>query len=106
MKSRHAAALALAGWYLMVPPPLASNPNKPDLSAPLSKWTVRKKTVTAAQCQAHRDAGILLEHDPNFRQYAEITARQKGQIFSIEKLRDFTEPQKCIASDDPHLKGN
>jgi hypothetical protein len=37
MKPRHATALALVSWYLIMPPPLASNPNKPDLSAPLFK---------------------------------------------------------------------
>jgi hypothetical protein len=39
MKLRHAAALALVGWYLMAPP-MSSWPGTPwiDPNAPLSKW--------------------------------------------------------------------
>jgi len=43
MKPRHAAALALVGWYLMRPPLTQTGPDTynlpPDTSAPLSKWT-------------------------------------------------------------------
>jgi hypothetical protein len=34
----HAAALALVGWYLMVPPPVIHSSVPVDLDAPLSKW--------------------------------------------------------------------
>ena len=37
MKLRHAAALALVGWYLMVPPPIGKG-EMIDLKAPLAKW--------------------------------------------------------------------
>jgi hypothetical protein len=37
MKPRHAAALALVGWYLMVPP--RQSDGWPDLAAPVSEWT-------------------------------------------------------------------
>jgi hypothetical protein len=43
MNLRHAAALALVGWYLMVPPLTKVGPDSynlpPDTSAPISKWT-------------------------------------------------------------------
>ena len=47
MKLHHAAALALLGWFLMVPPRICNCPPgesfapcacRPDLSAPLNKW--------------------------------------------------------------------
>jgi hypothetical protein len=39
MKLGHTAALALAGWYLMVPPRVSDWPVLVyDTSAPLSKW--------------------------------------------------------------------
>jgi hypothetical protein len=40
MKPRHAAALALVGWYLMVPPRVynAGNMLHIEIKAPLSKW--------------------------------------------------------------------
>ena len=40
MNLRHAAALALVGWYLMSPPIQAFKESPvPELSAPLSQWT-------------------------------------------------------------------
>jgi hypothetical protein len=40
MKPSHAAALALVGWYLMVPPPVFHSSMPVDLDAPLSKWRI------------------------------------------------------------------
>jgi hypothetical protein len=47
MKPRHAAALALVGWYLMAPP--LEGPNV-DPFAPLSKWVVIKAYATPTAC--------------------------------------------------------
>jgi hypothetical protein len=49
MKIGHAAALALVGWYLMIPPPGAHGPN---LAAPLNQWVyapVKRKQRCAFQ---------------------------------------------------------
>ncbi len=46
----------------------------------------------------------MLAHDPDFKEYGEAVARQKGNAWSIEKVREFIDPSKCIASDDPRLK--
>ena len=43
MKPRHAAALALVGWYLMVPPP-------DNLTAPISAWEVAASYDTGKHC--------------------------------------------------------
>jgi hypothetical protein len=48
MKARHAAALALVGWYLMTPPILLKCP---DEGAPLSRWTVEEAFDTARECK-------------------------------------------------------
>jgi hypothetical protein len=48
MKLRHAAALALVGWYLMVPP---ENGTAVNVDAPLSKWFVRTAHDTTSDCQ-------------------------------------------------------
>jgi|SRR5208282_3053136 len=105
MNLRHAVALALVGWYLILPPALATNPNKPDLTAPLSKWTVHDKMQTATECERKRRLAVMLAHDPDFKEYGEATARQKRQPWSIEKVREFIDPLKCISSDDPRLRG-
>jgi hypothetical protein len=46
MKSCHPAALALVGWYLMVPP--TKDANDIDPSVPLPKWVVLRAFDTAA----------------------------------------------------------
>ena len=65
MKPRHAAALALVGWYLMVPPiydvPTATSPESVKIgdkfaevrpSAPLGVWEVTASFDSADVCQA------------------------------------------------------
>jgi hypothetical protein len=45
MNLRHAAALALVGWYLMVPPVFSPMGNHPrafnNLNASLNKWDIQ-----------------------------------------------------------------
>ncbi len=43
MKLPHAAALALVGWYLMLPP-------KQDIQAPIAKWRIVGNYDSADQC--------------------------------------------------------
>ena len=50
MKPRHAAALALIGWYLIVPP-LVNAPYKIDTEAPLTSWKVYRTFDTADECR-------------------------------------------------------
>ncbi len=66
MKPRHAAALALVGWYLLMPPPSSKYPGSVvDTTAPLSQWEVvpsydyyfKEDTshgMTAEQCEQVR----------------------------------------------------
>ena len=49
MNTRHAGALALVGWYLMVPP-LGSDFKYND-DAPLRLWKIDQSFDTAAQCR-------------------------------------------------------
>ena len=51
MKPRHAAALALVGWYLMVPPPVIHSSVPVDTDAPLSKWGIFSAHDSAADCE-------------------------------------------------------
>lgn len=48
MHPRHAAALALAVWYLMVPPPILHGNPPVDLEAPLSRCTRAQPNVRKA----------------------------------------------------------
>jgi hypothetical protein len=47
MKLRHAAALALAGWYLMMPP---MGNGKVYATAPLSMWQTVVSVATLQDC--------------------------------------------------------
>ncbi|MGD0290232.1 MAG: hypothetical protein ABSC63_11340 [Candidatus Binataceae bacterium] len=49
MTLRHAAALALVGWYLMVPP-LSSDGKEIDTAAKLSQWDARLRFDRASDC--------------------------------------------------------
>ena len=97
MKLRH-AALVLAGWYLMMPPATNSSIGI-DLGAPLSDWVMVESFDSARECKAaHADMmkGNLVGKAP---QNATVTERKRAAIaLSIRHAR-------CIASDDPRLKG-
>ncbi len=86
MNLRHAAALALVGWYLMVPPP-----DHPD--APLALWTHPLRYDTAEECEANRKR--ILEN------------AKHGPLplsFNREREVELASLRKCIATDDPRLK--
>ena len=101
MSLRHAAALALVGWYLMTPPPLLPIPDKaepqPDLRAPLSEWH-RSNWVfaTEQECLAERaqDRKIWWTNVTDIPP-ERITARQ---------MTWWVKNAQCISSDDPRFK--
>jgi len=96
MNLRHAAALALVGCYLMVPPSPQGLTKGIDVNAALSQWTVLQSFDTAAECEKRRaaliDKLVLMPANPTSQ--AQIDAPP--------------EPFKatCVATDDQRLKGN
>ncbi len=78
-KLRHAAALALVGWYLMVPP----IQNGKAVDVPISEWSHLDSFDSAREC---RDAGYRYQD------------RQKAEN------KPLPGAWECIASDDPRLK--
>ena len=62
MKKTHAAALALVGWYLMMPPrdPLTY---LPDRSAPMTQWLQLQAFDTAKECEAYKNYESLPKKD-------------------------------------------
>jgi hypothetical protein len=90
VKSHHAAALALAGWYLMVPP---NKPNRePDAHAPLSQWTMAGSYDSAKECDEryHSDLDAALD-----------IKRRGGDAQIFERVK----AEQCIASDEPRPTG-
>ena len=85
MKPRHAAALALVGWYLMQPPLVT--PNSFNFDAPLSRWDIEESFDTASDCE---------------QTWNSMTEKAKGKSDVLSRREQFGH---CIATDDPRLKG-
>jgi hypothetical protein len=89
MNLRHAVALALVGWYLMVPPPFDI-----DIKAgiynhkPLGEWTRKATFDTEFECKREIAKGCG-------------TINQNGE--DIGRVGPLCYSQ-CIATDDPRLK--
>ena len=95
MKRRHAAALALVGWYLMVPPfrtcSECSHYFQPNpLNAPFDKWAIVDTFDTVAECKKD-----LLEYLQKAREWKD------KDWPSVHYVATYG---RCIATDDPRLK--
>jgi hypothetical protein len=87
---RHLFALALVGWYLMVPPRSADKKLPADDSAPMSKWEIVHSYDSAIACENGR---AIWQKKPPF----------KASI-KPEQWQEFVGAFVCVASDDPRLK--
>jgi hypothetical protein len=85
MKPRHAAALALVGWYLMIPP-RGHDPQTFDDHAPLASWFVFSAHDAAHECEG---AKFL---------------NREGHKQSGDPMKAAMDSAQCIATDDPRLK--
>src|SRR6266851_5482863 len=82
----HAAALALVGWYLMMPP-WYNDEKEPRLNAPIAAWEILGSYDSADQCMRK-----LVELAN--KAFARSTPKERSE-FGVN----------CIATDDPRLKG-
>ncbi len=92
VKLCHTAALALVGWYLMLPM-LREKSFTPDSNAPLSEWWIQSSFDTAAECEEART---------NLQRGIQLPAKG-GRVDAGSAVRLMAH---CIASDDPRLKGD
>jgi hypothetical protein len=104
MKPRHAAALALVGWYLMAPPLYKNGKHYIVVrDAPISHWKIDESFDSAAECQQ----GIL-DNVRSMRNVAiaagECSATPGTECNSVLLKRSTL--AECIATDDPRLKEN
>ncbi len=94
MKHRHSAALALVGWYLMMPPlggPKNGNDYVDD-GAPYYKWRVLLEFDDLTACQERRDLEIQDGEDGLKKPPIDLWAMVETEL-------------ECIATDDTRLKG-
>jgi len=89
MKLRHAAALAITGWYLLLPP---SDTNAPggDVSAPLPNWT----RSGYHEYESREDCEYDLDKERD-------RLRHLGRTLS-EQATDAA--AQCVSADDPRLE--
>jgi hypothetical protein len=95
MNLRHAAALALVGWYLMTPPMGKYGPNE---MAPLSRWEhpytfdsardCESALAASRKCEALGIAAVEVQHG--------LQDEETPLLLTID--------WKCLTSDDPRLK--
>jgi hypothetical protein len=95
MKPRHAAALALVGWYLMYP--IQQHQVLPK--APLRNWQREGSFDTEATCKQAMERNIReLQTIPRARSFIGVPGG--------DPYLKAAKNGECIASDDPRLKGN
>jgi len=90
MKVRHAAALALIGWYLMMLP-------WGKVNAPLSEWVAYQSFDSAEICSVARKS--LVDYLGNYKGMAMTLITQSGGNLQFDGS-----VATCIATDDPRLK--
>jgi len=84
MKPRHAAALALVGWYLMMPP-LYEDEKEPRIDAPLNEWKINMSFDDADSCET-----VLIHLQNNLGSDRKLAKRKMNSV--------------CVSTDDPRLK--
>ncbi len=106
MNLRHAAALALVGWYLMMPPTATPDPNMG-----LKYWSNEGSFDTATECRAaYNDRVYKFGHmsDKDWKAWDDgYFATHRDHLDRAWTLRHFEElavSSQCIATDDPRLK--
>jgi hypothetical protein len=101
-KSRHLAALAFVGWYLMMPPDSSKIPHDVDADVPLSHWIIVTNFDTEDHCEK-----VLADLQNNFQDPAELDKTGKLKRFqkndaALGKARAIN--AACVESDDIRLK--
>jgi hypothetical protein len=116
MNLRHAAALALVGWYLMVPQPDAPG-RAPNVNAPLSQWNQMGAFDSASNCEKERESRRRLavkaldevqqEIDavPDSTQpLVKVAPKVAQDSVDVSSFAIGIEASRCVASDDPRLR--
>ena len=102
LKSRHLAALAIVGWYLMMPPDSARIPHDVDSETPLSRWITVTSFDTEDTCEKALTDLQNNQQDPiTLDKTGKLKRLQKNDA-ALGKARSLN--AACVASDDIRLK--
>jgi len=97
MKLHRTAALALAGWSLMLPP--ASHTLRLEMTKDLSKWNLHSMHATEAECEEEK-ARLQTSVTEANSNAPKTTLRRPGRDLLAARYRNA----RCVSSDDPALK--
>ena len=99
MNPHHAAALALVGWYLMMPP---VNPNnmRVNTDAPISDWEIRNSFDSASQCERLR---VQVHAASNNRAKYDARKSQQHPLLSYVEWQKRSKAAVCISAHDPRI---
>lgn len=108
MNPRHAAALALVGWYMMLPP-MGSHFDAVPIGP---KWRIQGVFDKADQCQTEQQKWIEGARHSMTKELHVETTEELNHLMDADDFRtSFTAAVAvwmfqvaCIASDDPRLK--
>jgi hypothetical protein len=103
LKSRHLAALALVGWYLMMPPDSAKIPHDVDSEVPLARWFVVSNYDTEENCEKALTDLQNSEQDPTTLDKTGRLKRLQRNDAALGKARAIN--SACVSADDIRLKG-
>jgi hypothetical protein len=104
MNLRHAAALALVGWYLIAPPVRQPKSEPPYLDdhAEYRAWRILHSFKTRSECESGKERVV---RDAENGDLTDLSGGVAGVLDENPKpwLVQQIEAQ-CIATDDPRLK--
>jgi hypothetical protein len=102
LNCRHAAALALVGWFLMVPPDFTGRPHSIDSAAPISRWTIVTSFNSADICKKALTELQNKNGDPaKLDATGQLRRFQRRQPADPELAHARVDNAACIATDDP-----
>jgi hypothetical protein len=100
MKTRHAAALALVGWYLMLPPDRPKLDDSPDWvsQAPLGDWQIVQRFDAQWACNRRQQNMII---DAQHAIKPDAKAHRADAVLSDYAIANNV---ACVSTDDPRVK--
>jgi hypothetical protein len=105
MRSLHATAFALVGWYLIAP--LLDNAGNVLVSTPLTQWQIIASFDSAHACQESKsnvmqtsqsDVDRLLKNAPS-----NVTNQDLQKFLHADSTSNRASAAICISTDDPRL---
>jgi len=107
MKLRHAAALALVGWFFVLPPtrfqrlPSGKTAVHMNPKAPLSRWQILGRFDSTEECYEYSNELRKVQHETDPPSISAVEEQDEETTMNV-----YLAKSQCIVTDDPRLKGN